>query len=339
MNRLAKTVSALPMAALLMAALLMAEPSGAVTVVKAGSVAPEGTPWEVWLKDVEKRMAKDTDGEIDLKLYLAGKKGGEKEMVEDTKAGRLQMFGGSVGALAAKYVPELNVFELPFLFESNEEVDFVLEEMRPKVKKLLTSRGFVFGMWAQNGWHGYAVKGKCLEKPEDMVGLKMRSQESKIHIETYKAFGASPVELPVPEVLSSLQTGVVDGFTNTPLFAFATSWYQGVSHFTYTKHLFQPAMIVYSKKWFDKQPKSVQDVLVKTTEEKSGMLRVRALTKPLLENFTHAGIKVCPELTAEGRKAFEGKAKSVWTTFAKASKGNKQMLDLVLKAKADFKKK
>src|SRR5690606_28549620 len=146
----------------------------------------------------------------------------------------------SVGALAGKYVPELNVFELPFLFESDAEVDFVLDKLRPDVKKLLDQRGFVFGMWAENGWHGYGAKGRCVQKPEDMIGLKMRSQESRIHLETYKAFGASPVELPVPEVLSSLQTGVVDGFSNTPLFSFATSWYQGVDHFSYTKHMYQP---------------------------------------------------------------------------------------------------
>jgi TRAP-type C4-dicarboxylate transport system substrate-binding protein len=206
------------------------------------------------------------------------------------------------------------------------------------VKKLLAQRGFVFGMWAQNGWHGYAVKGKCIEKPEDMVGLKMRSQESKIHLDTYKAFGASPVALPVPEVLSSLQTGVVDGFSNTPLFSFATSWYQGITHYTYTKHIFQPALIVYSKKWFDKQPKNLQAILIKTDEEKSGMERVRALTGPLLENFKHADKTVC-ELSPDGRKAFEAKAKPVWDAFAKRSKGNKKILDLVLKAKAEYKKK
>jgi TRAP-type C4-dicarboxylate transport system substrate-binding protein len=327
-----------PVLGLALVSLLSASAAGAVVEVKSGSVAPEGTPWEEWLKDVQKRITKESNGEIKMKLYLAGKKGGEREMIEDTKAGRLQMFGGSVGALAAKYVPELNVFELPFLFESNEEVDFVLNALRPDVKKLLLQRGFVMGMWAQNGWHGYAVKGKCLKSPADMTGLKMRSQESKIHTQTYKAFGASPVELPVPEVLSSLQTGVVDGFSNTPLFSFATSWYQGVTHYTYTQHIFQPALIVYSKKWFDKQDKKHQAILVKTDEEKSGMQAVRDLTAPLLDNFTHAGIEVC-KLDAAGKKAFQDKAKSVWDEFAKRGKGNKKILDAVLKAKKDFAKK
>jgi TRAP-type C4-dicarboxylate transport system substrate-binding protein len=280
-------------------------------------------------------MTKESGDELEFKVYFGGKLGGEKEMVEDTKVGRLQIFGGSVGALAAAQVPELNVFELPFLFGSDAEVDYVLNAVRPQVTKLVEQRGFVFGMWAENGWHGYGIKGRCVSKPEDMTGLKMRSQESRIHIETYKALGASPVELPVPEVLSSLQTGVVDGFSNTPLFSFAASWYQGVDHFTYSQHVYQPGIMVYSKKWFDKQPEAMREILLKTDEERSGIQGVRALTKPLLENFGHAGVKLC-ELTPEQRKALAAKSAPVWDAFAKRSASNKALFDAVMKAKKEF---
>lgn len=306
-------------------------------VVKSGSVAPEGTPWEEWLKSVKKRMEADSAGRLQMKIFLAGKLGGEKEMVEDVKRGRLQLFGGSIGALAAKYVPELNVFELPFLFESDAEVDFVLDRVRGDVEKLLRDRGFEMVMWAENGWHGYGVKGKCLTTPADMSGLKMRSQESVIHLATYKAFGAAPVELPVPEVLSSLQTGVVDGFSNTPLFSMATSWHLGVDHYTYTKHIYQPGVIVLSKKWFDKLPADLQKQLKIKAEERSGIEGVRMLTEPLLQNFSAAGIKTCA-LDADGQAAFQAKAKAVWQDFAKQHKGNKKLLDAVLKAKQDFAK-
>ena len=163
----------------------------------------------------------------------------------------------------------------------------------------------------------------------------MRSQESRIHLDTYKAFGASPVELPVPEVLSSLQTGVVDGYSNTPLMSFAASWYKGVDHYSYTKHIYQPALIIMSKKWFDKQSPDIQKILKSTKEERSGFNQVRRLTKPLLANFKSAGVKVC-DVTPEQRKAFASKIGPVWAKFAKRSAGNKKMLDLVKKAKAEF---
>jgi TRAP-type transport system periplasmic protein len=318
--------------------LLIAPAARAEAVVaKCGSVAPEGTPWAEWLDGVKARMEKEAAGNLKLKVFLSGKLGGEKEMVEDTKKGALQMFGGSVGALAASHVPELNVFELPFLFTSDAEADYVMNKVRPEVTKLLDARGFVMVMWAENGWHGYGVKGKCIEKMEDMKGKKMRSQESYIHLDTYRAVGASPVEMPVPEVMTALQNNVVDGFSNTPLFSFATSWHSGIDSFTYSKHIYQPALIVLSKKWFDTLTPELKAVMTKPTEEKQGFALVRGLTEPLLENFKSAGKKVC-RLTPDETKKFSDATRKVWDTFGKKSAANKKILDSVLAAKAEFAK-
>lgn len=318
--------------------LLLSLAAGAEPVVaKVGSVAPEGTPWAEWLEGVRTRMEKESNGNIKLKVFLSGKLGGEKEMVEDTKKGVLHMFGGSIGALASSYAPELNVFELPYIFTSDAEADFVMNKVRGDVTRVLGERGFVMVMWAENGWHGYGVKGKCVEKIEDMKGKKMRSQESSIHLDTYRSLGASPVEMPVPEVMSALQNNVVDGFSNTPLFSFATSWYNGIDSYTYSKHIYQPAVIVLSKKWFDGLSPELKTVLTRPTEEKAGFDLVRGLTDPLLENFTAAGKKVC-KLSPEETKKFADASRKVWDAFAKKSAANKKLLNAVLAAKAEFAK-
>jgi TRAP-type C4-dicarboxylate transport system substrate-binding protein len=331
-----------PLWSTLLAALLFAGAASAEEpiVMKAGSVAPEGTPWADWLEGVRKRLDKDTGGRLKVKVFLSGKLGGEREMVDDAKKGALQMFGGSIGAVASVHAPELNVFELPFIFESDAEADFVMNALRERTTKILADKGLVMGMWAENGWHGYGVKGKgrCLTSPDSLKGLKMRSQESEIHLNTYKAYGASPVEMPTPEVLAALQTGAVDGYSNTPLFSFATSWYSGIDTFTYTKHIYQPGVLLYSKKWFDGLPADIQAILLRRDDEAAGFKGVRQLTGPLLENLKAADKQVCT-LTPEQTKAFAERSKPVWDTFAKKSKANKEMLDLVLKAKADFKKK
>jgi TRAP-type C4-dicarboxylate transport system substrate-binding protein len=313
---------------------LFATAAQAQTVAKVGSVAPEGTPWAEWLEGIKTRMEKDTGGKLKLKVFLGGKLGGEKEMVEETKNGNLHLFGGSTGSIAT-YVPELNVLELPFIFTSDAEADFVLDKLRDKVGKLLEAKGFVMVMWAENGWHGYGVKGKCIEKVEDLKGLKMRSQESYVHLETYKAFGASPVEMAVPEVLGALQTGTVDGYSNTPLFSFATSWYNGITHFSYTKHIYQPALMVISKKWFDQQPDELKKALMVRSDERAGIDGVRALSEPLLDNFKAAGKSVCT-ITPEAAKGFSARVKPVWDAFAKKAPGNKAILDAVLAAKKEF---
>lgn len=305
-----------------------------VVTVKTGSVAPEGTPWSEWLDGVKARIEKDAAGKVKMKNYLGGKLGGEKEMVDEVKNGTLQIFGGSAAAMGG-FVPEMGVFELPFIFASDAEADFVLDRMREPVSKLLSDKGFTMIMWAENGWHGYGVKGKCVTQPDELKGLKMRSQESFIHIETYKALGASPVEMAVPEVLGSLQTGTVDGYSNTPLFSFATSWYNGITHFTYTKHIYQPGILVASKKWLDTQAPEIRTAIQRRDDERAGIEGVRALTEPLLDNFKAAKKTVC-RLTPDATKAFSDKARGVWEIFGKRSAANKAILDQVLAAKKDF---
>lgn len=310
--------------------------------LKAGSVAPEGTPWAEWLDGVRKRIDKEGGGRIKTKAFLSGKLGGEREMIDDTKKGTLQMFGGSIGAIASVHAPELGVYELPFIFGSDAEADYVMNATRDKVGKILDSKGFVMSMWAENGWHGYGTKKradgtvKCIQSPDDLKGLKMRSQESIIHLDTYKAFGASPVEMAVPEVLAALQTGTVDGYSNTPLFSFSTSWYSGIDAYAYTKHIYQPGILVYSKKWFDTLPADLKAILIKRDEEKEGFRLVRTLNQPLLDNLKAAGKTVCT-LNADQTAAFAAKSKPVWDAFAKKGPAYKEMLDAVLKAKADFK--
>ena len=313
-------------------------------IMKAGSVAPEGTPWAEWLDNVRTRIDKEGKGQIKTKAFLSGKLGGEREMIDDTKKGALQMFGGSIGAIASSHAPELGAFELPFIFESDAEADFVLNATREKVGQILEKSGFIMAMWAENGWHGYGVKKRadgtntCIKSPDDLKGLKMRSQESAIHLDTYKAFGASPVEIAVPEVLSALQTGTIDGYSNTPLFSFSTSWYSGIDSYSFTKHVYQPAVLIYSKKWFDGLTPELKAVLLKRDEEAVGFRLVRQLNAPLLENLKAAGKLVCTLTPAESA-VFATKARPVWTTFAKKSKANQDMLDAIQAAKVAFKKK
>lgn len=310
-------------------------------VVKVGTVAPDGTPWSELMKRVKKRFKEESADKIKLKVYLGGRLGGEKEMARETREGRIQLFGGSTAALAT-IVPELYVLEAPFLFESSEEADFVLDQYaRPHVEKLLEKAGFKFFQYSENGWHGLALKGQCLKSLGDLKGKKIRSQEAKIHLDTFTAMGANAVEMSVPEVLPALEQGLVDGFSNTPLFSFATSWYQGVSSYTVTEHIYQPAMLVYSKKWFDKQPAEVQKVLLGGVEgdQTFGRTGIRAIKEGLIDNFRKSKIEVCeasPALKAEMKKA----TGSIFETYRKAASADgKKLFDAILEGKKAFAKK
>lgn len=302
-------------------------------VAKLATVAPDGTPWSDQLMEFKGRIEKESAGKIKLESYVGGALGDENVTAADCKRGAIQLWGGSTGALAS-LVPEFNLFELPYLFRSEAEADYVLDEvLLGDVKTLLRKRGFEFLFWAENGYRNFGTKFGPVRTPAALKGKKMRSQESEVHIAMYKALGASPVPIAVTEVLSSLQTGVVDGFDNTPLFTFAASWYQGIKHYTVAEAIYQPGIVVANKAWFDKLPANVKKSIVadQKAEGQRGRKGVRELAPDLIANFGAAKIEV-HTLTEAEKDVFAAACEPTHDAWMKA--GGKTAAPMVKKAKA-----
>ncbi len=288
-------------------------------VLKFATVAPDGTPWAEQLKSVKARIEADSDGRIKMKLFLGGSLGGEVESVRDLRRGRIQGFGGSTAAVAeGAGIPALQLMELPFLFESFEEADHVLDDViSSDLEAQLVAKGFVLGFWHENGWRNFATKDKAIHTVADLSGMKMRSQESPAHLGMYRALGAQAESIPVPEVLGALQTGMVDGFDNTPLFSAATGWYEGVEFYTISQHIYQPAAIIYSKAFMDSLPADLQAVVLGDphAESVAGRSSVRVMRDDLLANFREAGLTVY-EMTAAERAPFRDATRKVHDEMA-----------------------
>lgn len=273
--------------------------------MRIATIAPEGTPWEKQLRRLKQHIEQESGGRIRVQMFMGGSLGGEKALVRRTAQGSIQAFGGSTAALGT-LVRELDIIEAPYLFDDAATADRALDgPARPIVTQALERRGFVFGLWAENGFRSWFTKERPIRQPSDLDGLRMRSQESEVHLATYRAFGASPVAIDATNVLTSLQTGVVDGFDNTPLFAFATSWYQAARHLNLSEHSYQPGIVVYSKTWFDGLPADLQAVLTNVPAEvtSDGRDQVRRMDPILIRNLERYGIEV-HRPTAEERAAF-----------------------------------
>jgi TRAP-type C4-dicarboxylate transport system substrate-binding protein len=302
------------------------------TVVKLATVAPPGTPWANQIKQYKKRLAaetKDLPVKLKLKAYLGGALGDEIQTAEACKRGTVQCFAGSIGALASA-VPELEAIELPYLFSSKQtkanghitiNADKILDvTVHERIEQLLWKAGFKLLFLAENGFRSIGSTFP-IAKLADLKGKKMRSQEAQTHLDTWRALGAAPVPIAVTEVLSSLQTGVVEGFDNTPLFAFAASWHMGIGHFTLSEHIYQPGIAVASRKFWDSLDPALQGILIGAEAERieftlDGRDAVRRMGPQLVENFRTAGITV-NELGALERTAFIGAAVKAQDAFAK----------------------
>lgn len=313
---------------------------GADTItVKVASVAPSGTPWMDTMVTIKKKVESDSAGQIKVKLYPGGQLGGENEIIAGVRKGRIQVAGITAGAMA-NIVPELNVLELPYLFDNLQEADYILDNhLYEPVKELLAKKGFILVSWAENGYRNIGSKNKLVKLPEDLKGIKIRSQESKVHLEFWKKVGASAVPIAVPEVLPALQTGVVDSFDNTPLFTLAAEWQTTIKYFTYTQHIYQPGMVVVSKTFFDSLSPEMQKVMMGDGNgiAKDSRAGVRALDSKLLSTLKKTGVETYTPSSSELQQWKGAAAGLDKVLVGKLGGESRKIYDLILKGKQAYK--
>ena len=299
-------------------------------VMNFGTVAPTGTPWSDQLDSIKKRIEQQSQGKIKVKLFLGGALGSELEMIQDVQRGeRLQGGGFSTAAVGeALDVPILQMVELPYLFKDPNQADAILDEvLYEPTRKALDDKGVTFYAWTENGWRSFATNGGPASSPEELKKYKMRSQESPVHLNMYKSMGVQAIAKPVSEVLPSLNTGIVTGFDNTPLFSLAAGWIEPVTHYTLSRHIYQPAAVVYAKKFIDSLPPDLQQIVMAEPhkEAQQGRSSVRKLEAELLETIGAMGTTVV-ELTPEQQKAFRQAIRQ--NTHAAFLADNPEMKDL-----------
>lgn len=309
--------------------------------VKFGTVAPSGTPWAQTLEDIKVKVEKDSKGSIKIKNYLGGQLGGELEILDGIRRGRIQG-GGLTSAALGAVINEMNVLEIPFIFESYEEADFILDNyLVEPFRKLFAEKGLIFVSWAENGWRNIGLKTKSVKRPDDLSSVKVRSQESQTHLAFWKKMNANPVPIAVPEVLSALQTGLVEGFDNTALFTLAAEWHTGIKFYTVTEHIYQPAAVVYSKKFWDGLKEDQRKILMGDGNALAppSRLSVRALGDELTEVLKSSGIVVYTLSEAE-KNRFKESVKNLDVELVKTLGGKSQeIFDLIVKGRAEFKAK
>lgn len=305
------------------------EPKHTITL---GTVAPKDTPWGAMAKKISDLLKERTGGDVKLKPYYGGSRGTEQTVAAATAQGNMGIFAGSFGGLG-KIIPELGVFELPYIMSSAKQGRKVVDANRTLIHDLLWERGFKLMMFSENGIQDLGTT-RPVEKPSDMKGLKIRTLESQVHIDTVEATGATALPMGVTEVLPSLQTGVIDGVTNTTLFATAATWTTGLKYWTVSQHCYQPAVVAMSRLVWEKLPAEIQEAMGLESDELAKIKtrtdrKLDAMGPQLLQNIADVGITVYKPDLAPWRKI----AGKVQGQFSKrTTKHGRALLDGIKKA-------
>jgi tripartite ATP-independent transporter DctP family solute receptor len=219
--------------------------------LRVGTIAPAGSPWIQSLELMKKSVEAGGSG-IQFQIFPGGQLGDEVQLAEATQFGTTECSGISAGALAT-LVPSFDVFELPYVWNSTPEAYYVIDNhFRDYFARELQRHGLVLLGWSENGWRNFHTRNRAIRRPEDLRGLRMRSQESPIHLAFWRALGANAQPMAVTDVYQAFERGVIDGGENTIVLTMATGWAEVVKHVTISRHIYQPAVLVCNKRAYDR---------------------------------------------------------------------------------------
>ncbi|MDZ7866847.1 TRAP transporter substrate-binding protein [Acidovorax sp.] len=246
-------------------------------VLKAADVHPAGYPNVVAVENMGKKLEAATQGRLKIQTFPGGVLGGEKEMIEQTQVGAINILRTSLGPVGT-VVPEVNVFNMPFVFRSQDHMRAVIDgaigdELLAKISA--SPAKLVAIGWMDGGSRSLYTK-KPVRTPADLKGQKIRMMGNPLFVDTMNAMGGNGISMGYGEVFTALQTGVVDGAeNNAPSFFTSNHYSTGAKYYTQTNHLIIPELLVVSKATWDKLSKDDQALLKKFGRE--AQLEQRAL--------------------------------------------------------------
>jgi len=217
----------LPLAALLS---LPVQNAQAGTTIKFATLAPQGSTWMKVMDEFSAEVADKTGGEVKFKVYAGGIQGDEKDVVRKVRLGQLHG-GGMTGVGLGLVAPAVRVLDAPFLFKNTAEVDAIHTAFDPEFRKQFLDNGYVLLGWAEVGMV-YLLTEPRVSTPAELRKVKMWTWEGDPVAEAaLRALDVSPIPLSVTDVMTSLQTGMLNGVYGSPLSVIAMQW------FTKTKYM------------------------------------------------------------------------------------------------------
>lgn len=239
-------------------------------VLKATDVHPLGYPTVEAVVRMGKKLEAATNGRLSVQMFPSMQLGGEKEMIEQAQVGALQIARISLGPMGS-LVPELNAFNLPFVFRDPEHMKNVVtgpigDEMLKKLSDHPTA-GLIGLCWMSGGTRNVYNSKKPIKTMEDFKGLKIRMMGNPIFVDTMNAMGGNGVAMGYDQLINALQTGVVDGAENNEPSYSSGQHYRYAKYYSMTQHLIIPEILVFSKRTWATLSKEDQDLIMKTAKE------------------------------------------------------------------------
>jgi TRAP-type C4-dicarboxylate transport system substrate-binding protein len=305
-------------------------------IIKFASLAPEGSTWLNVMREYDAAVRKESGGRLGFRIYPGGVQGEDKDVLRKIRLGQLHS-AGLTGFGLGEIAPKLRILDAPFLFRNAAEVDHLYATLDEEFRKALSDNNYVLLGWAEVGFV-YVFTSTPVRTPKDMNGVKMWMWEGDPVAEaTFSAFGINPIPLSVVDVLTSLQTGLINGAYTSPLAAIALQWYTRVKYMMDLPLANASGAVVISRKAYEALPPDLREILSRNGRTYMAKLTARSreentaslatLKKNGIQAVSVSGDAAVKEYAEAGRKA---RLSLVGRLY------DKPFLDRVEKVLADF---
>jgi tripartite ATP-independent transporter DctP family solute receptor len=285
--------------------------------IKFGIGLSPGSPQHLSVEYFRDILDHRTDGRLTVEIFPDSQVGDDNQMMSALQSGTLEMTYPSTSP-AASIVPELGLFDLPFLFPTPEAADEVLDgETGQGMLDAFDGTGIKALAFAENGYRQLTNSNGPVSAPEDVDGLAIRVMENPIQVDIWKALGANPTSMAFGEVFSALEQGVVDGQEN-PWNTILTSKFYEVQDFaSETRHVYTPFIIMIGEKFFDGLSPEDQEIVQEAATAAAGYERTlsREFNDYAKQQLIDRGMEIT-DLTDEQVKAFQEATQPVYDKWA-----------------------
>lgn len=236
-------------------------------VIRLAHVVNERDGFHIAAVKFKELVEEQTDGKVKIDIFPNASLGDERTLLEGMQMGTLEM-GVITNGPIANFVPEIAVFELPFLFDSREQVYNVLDgPVGQEVLDTLSKADLKGLAFAERGFRNLTNSKRPVTKAADVEGLKIRVMENPVYIDTFKALGANAVPMAWTETLTALQQGTIDGQENPIVVIHSYKINETQKYLSLTRHTYAPATIIMSQEVFDSFPADIQETIIACAQE------------------------------------------------------------------------
>lgn len=302
----------------LMLVLLLGTGFANATTLKIATVTPEGSDWMRSMRAGAAEIRERTDGRVQIKFFGGGVQGNDTKVLGKIRIGALHGGAFTPTALAGVY-PDINIYGMPMVFESEEEAAYVRERLDEKLRKGLEEAGFVSFGFAAGGFASI-MSNTPVRSLDDLRGKRVWIPEGdRVSYASMEAVSLSPVTLPLTDVLTGLQTGLIDIVGISPIGALVLQWHTKVQYMTELPLSYTMGVMAIDKRAFSKLRADDQAVvrevmtriydkfdeqnLVDNREAKAALLRQKI---ELVEFDPTEAERLRKQMQASNRKIVEG---------------------------------